>query len=112
MEAPRAVEVPETIEEKPLPLTLVQPQLTVQELIAKAIKHGFKEADIVTGAKVYHNQPNIYRLTPEQITDIDRRLSARIDKTKAQAVASGENSEQTSPNAAAKTQSARNVRRA
>lgn len=113
MEAPRPIEVPETIEEKPLPLTLVQPQLTVQDLIAKAVKHGFKEADIVTGAKVYHNQPNIYRLTPEQIADIDRRLSARIDKTKAQAGATTEIQNQTSQNAAgAKTQAARNVRRA
>jgi hypothetical protein len=109
MEAPLPAAAPETIEEKPQPLTLVQPQLTVQDLIAKAVSHGFKEADIVTGAKVYHNQPNIYRLTPEQIADIDRRLTARIEKTKAQAGAN-----QTSQNNAAgtKTQAARNVRRA
>jgi hypothetical protein len=112
MEAPRPVEVPETIEEKPLPLTLVQPQLTVQDLIAKAIKHGFKEADIVTGAKVYHNQPNIYRLTPEQIADIDRRLTARIEKTKAQAVNASSDQPSQNTAAGAKTQAARNVRRA
>ncbi|MDT7602028.1 MAG: hypothetical protein QOF61_25 [Acidobacteriota bacterium] len=113
MEAPRAVEVPETIEEKPQPLTLVQPQLTIQDLIAKAVKHGFKEADIVTGAKVYHNQPNIHRLTPEQITDIDRRLTARIEKTQAQAEGTSA-AKETSQNAVAgaKTQAARNVRRA
>jgi hypothetical protein len=113
MEAPLPTNVPETIEEKPQPLTLVQPQLTVQDLIAKATKHGFKEADIVTGAKVYHNQPNIYRLTPEQIADIDRRLTARIEKTKAQAASSDNGSattEQSTP--AAKPQAARNVRRA
>ena len=111
MESPRPSQVPETIEEKPQPLTLVQPQLTVQELIAKAVKHGFREADIVTGAKVYHNQPNIYRLTPEQVTDIDRRLSARIEKTGARQV---EEAAASSQNAAAggKTQPARNVRRA
>jgi hypothetical protein len=113
MEAPLPVEVPETIEEKPQPLTLVQPQLTVQDLIAKATRHGFKEADIVTGAKVYHNQPNIYRLTPEQIADIDRRLSARIEKTKAQATNGDTRDDATTQNApAAKTQTARNVRRA
>jgi hypothetical protein len=110
MEAPLPAKVPETIEEKPQPLTLVQPQLTIQDLIAKATKHGFKEADIVTGAKVYHNQPNIYRLTPEQIADIDRRLTARIEKTKAQA-AGGDATAQTIASAA-KPQATRNVRRA
>jgi hypothetical protein len=112
MEAPKPATVPETIEEKPQPLTLVQPQLTVQDLIAKATKHGFKEADIVTGAKVYHNQPNIYRLTPEQIADIDRRLTARIEKTQAQA-AGGADANQTPQGApGAKPQTPRNVRRA
>jgi hypothetical protein len=112
MDAPRPAEVPEIIEEKPQPLTLVQPQLTIQDLIAKAVKHGFKEADIVTGAKVYHNQPNIYRLTPEQITDIDRRLTARIEKTKTQAAGDATATNQTQANASAKPQAARNVRRA
>jgi hypothetical protein len=81
MEAPKPATVPEMLEEKPQPLSLVQPAMTIQELIAKAEKHGFKQADIVTGAKVYHSQPNIYRLTPEQITDLDRRITARIEKT-------------------------------
>jgi hypothetical protein len=110
MEAPLPAQVPETIEEKPQPLTLVQPQLTIQDLIAKATKHGFKEADIVTGAKVYHNQPNIYRLTPEQITDIDRRLTARIEKMKAKQT--GASSNESQPTSNAKAQAARNVRRA
>ncbi|MDT7542049.1 MAG: hypothetical protein QOE33_1953 [Acidobacteriota bacterium] len=110
MEAPLPTQVPETIEEKPQPLTLVQPQLTIQDLIAKATKHGFKEADIVTGAKVYHNQPNIYRLTPEQIADIDRRLSARIEKTLAQAASSDATTQPTA--SVAKPQPTRNVRRA
>jgi hypothetical protein len=80
METPRAQSVPETLEEKPSPLSLVPPTLTIQELIVKAEKHGFKVADIVTGAKLYHNQTNIYRLTPEQIADLDRRITARIEK--------------------------------
>src|ERR687883_349648 len=50
---------------------LVPPPMTVQELIAKAERLGFKLADIVTGAKLYHNQPNIHRLTPEQVADLD-----------------------------------------
>src|SRR2546421_376406 len=59
--APRPATVPEVLEEKPSPLSLVPPPLTIQELLAKAERHGFKVADIVTGAKVYHNQPNIHR---------------------------------------------------
>ena len=82
MESPKPQSVPETLEEKPSPLSLVPPPMTIQELIAKAEQHGFKIADIVTGAKVYHNQPNIYRLSPEQVADLDRRITARIEKTK------------------------------
>jgi len=83
MDAPKPSAVPETIEEKPSPISIVAPQITIQELIAKAEAHGFKLADIVTGAKVYHNQTNIYRLTPEQIADLDRRITARIEKMNA-----------------------------
>jgi hypothetical protein len=111
VEAPLPAEVPETIEEKPQPLTLVPQQMTIQELVAKATAHGFKEADIVTGAKLYHNQPNIYRLTPEQIADLDRRISARIEKTKAAAAAT-ETAGQPAPNAGTRQQAARTVKRA
>jgi hypothetical protein len=115
MEAPKPATVPEVLEEKPSPLSLVQPAMTIQELIAKAEKHGFKQADIVTGAKVYHNQPNIYRLTPEQVTDLDRRITARIEKMKTdphetpgtstkQAAAAGE--------VGARPQATRNLKRA
>jgi hypothetical protein len=82
LEAPKPSAVPEVLEEKPSPLTLVAPQMTVQELIAKAEKLGFKQADIVTGAKIYHNQPNIYRLTPDEVADLDRRMTARAEKTR------------------------------
>jgi hypothetical protein len=115
LEAPKPATVPETLEEKPSPLSLVPPAMTIQELIAKAEQHGFKQADIVTGAKLYHNQPNIFRLTPEQIIDLDRRITARIEKmqsaqtekpgtTTKQAAASGET--------AARPQAARNLKRA
>jgi len=83
MTAPKPSPIPETLEEKPSPLSLVPPPMTVQELIAKAEQNGFKVADIVTGAKLYHSQPNIYRLTPDQIADLDRRMTARIEKLKA-----------------------------
>jgi hypothetical protein len=83
MEAPAPSKVPEVLEEKPSRLTVVQPQMTIQELIEKAEQHGFKVADIVTGAKLYHNQSNIYHLTPDQIADLDRRITARVEKMKA-----------------------------
>jgi hypothetical protein len=106
--------VPEVLEETPQPISLVPQTMTIQELIAKAEKFGFKQADIVTGAKVYHNQPNIYRLTPEQIADLDRRITARIEKTRA---AQGEGNAPLKKEAAAgeggaKTQAARNLKRA
>jgi hypothetical protein len=88
--------------------------MTVQELITKAERHGFKVADIVTGAKLYHNQPNIHRLTPEQVADLDRRITARIERTRAaqetletaKQIANASNGTRTTQ------QAARNVRRA
>src|SRR5947209_1105234 len=82
LEAPKPQTVPEVLEEKPSPVSIVPQQMTIQELIAKAEKFGFKQADIVTGAKVYHNQPNIYRLTPDEIADLDRRITTRVEKMK------------------------------
>lgn len=114
MEAPKPLSVPEVLEEKPSPLSLVPPPMTIQELIAKAEGHGFKPADILTAAKLYHNQHNIYRLTPEQITDLDRRMTARVEKGKA---AQGEEAksakQETSNNEAGnKAQPTRNLKRA
>ncbi|HEX8248163.1 MAG TPA: hypothetical protein VF599_08335 [Pyrinomonadaceae bacterium] len=88
-EKPAPSKVPEFIEERQ-PLTLVPNTLTIDELVAKAEANGFKKADIVTGAKIYHNQPNIYHLTAEQIADLDRRMTARIEKTKNQDAAASE----------------------
>lgn len=85
-EKPAKSNVAEFIEEKQ-PLSLVKNEMTIEDLIKKAEANGFKQADIVTGAKIYHNQSNIYHLTVEQIADLDRRMTARIEKTKAQAAA-------------------------
>jgi hypothetical protein len=82
-DAPAKSSVPEFIEDKQ-PLSIVQNTMTIEDLIKKAVDNGFKQADIVTGAKIYHNQPNIYHLTSEQIVDLDRRMTARIEKTKVQ----------------------------
>jgi CBS domain-containing protein len=82
-EKPAPLKVAEFIEEK-TPLSIAPQTMTIEDLIKKAEANGFKQADIVTGAKIYHNQPNIYHLTAEQIADLDRRMSARIEKMKAQ----------------------------
>jgi hypothetical protein len=108
---PAPQSVPETLEEKPSRLSIVPPQMTIQELIAKAEQHGFKQADIVTGAKLYHNQPNIYRLTPEQIADLDRRITVRIEKMNAAQTETSGNAKQEAASAS-KAQSARTLKRA
>jgi len=55
--------------------------MTVEDLIQKAVASGFKKSDIVNAARVYHNQTNIHRLTLDQIEDLDRRISAKSKKT-------------------------------
>ncbi|HEY0426608.1 MAG TPA: hypothetical protein VGC76_02265 [Pyrinomonadaceae bacterium] len=82
-DAPAKSSVPEFIEEKQ-PLSIAPQTMTIEDLIQKAVDNNFKQADIVTAAKIYHNQPNIYHLTAEQVVDLDRRMSARIEKTKTQ----------------------------
>jgi hypothetical protein len=114
MDAPKPQTVPEVLEEKQQPISLVPTTMTIQELIAKAEKLGFKQADIVTGAKVYHSQPNIYRLTPEQIADLDRRITARVEKMNtAQSEGNAPlKKEATAGEGGTKTQAARNLKRA
>src|SRR2546421_1430558 len=112
LEAPKPSPVPEVLEEKPSPLQLVPPPMTVQELITKAEQHGFKVADIVTGAKLYHNQPNIHRLTPEQIADLDRRITARIERTRAAQETLNAAKQIANTANGARPQAARNVKRA
>jgi hypothetical protein len=107
VEAPKPATVSETIEEKQ-PLTLVQPQMTVQELVEKAERLGFKQADVVTGARVYHNQPNIYRLSPEQVADLDRRMTARAERVKMAHATTEAEDDKPAPRA----QAARNLKRA
>ncbi len=70
----------------PAPLRIVPPRLTIDDLIAKAVAHGFKQSDIVTAAKIYHQQSNIYHLTTDQVADLDRRMSAKIEKLQEETV--------------------------
>lgn len=82
-EKPAESKVPEFIEEKKV--QSIAPQaMSVDDLVAKAESNGFKKADIITGARIYHNQPNIYHLTDEQILDLDKRMTARLEKNNSQ----------------------------
>jgi hypothetical protein len=75
--------IPDVLEDKPTWITEDPfPSLTIHDLLDKAKENGFKQTDIVNAARIYHNQSNIYRLTAEQIRDLDQRMSARISKTK------------------------------
>jgi hypothetical protein len=82
MEKPLPATAPEILQEKPEWLnegTSVE-TMSIQDLLAKAADNGFKQSDVTQAARIYHNQPNIYRLTPNQIIDLDQRMSARIEK--------------------------------
>jgi hypothetical protein len=78
---PRPSAIPETLNAQADSEPVKQP-ITIQQLIAKAEEYGFTKADIVTAAKVYHQQPNIFHLTSEQIADLDERMQAKIEKLK------------------------------
>ena len=56
------------------------PAMTIEDLLGKAAEYGFRQNEIVTAAKLYCNQRNIYKLTGEQIEDLDRRMTARMEK--------------------------------
>ncbi len=109
VEAPKPSPVPEVLEEKPSPISLVPAPMTIQDLIAKAEAHGFKPADILTAAKLYHNQHNIYRLTPDEIADLDRRMTARIEKMQA---SQAQTAKPRASEAQPKAQAARSLKRA
>ena len=57
-------------------------ELTVEDLLGKAEEYGFKANEIVTAARLYCNQPNIYKLTSAQIQDLDRRMTERMERTR------------------------------
>lgn len=78
-------------EESPVPLYIEYPapiippsaQQLIDELIVRAEANGLKRADIVTSARIFHKQSNIYHLTVEQVEDLDRRVTERIEKRQA-----------------------------
>ncbi len=79
--APTASTEPELLEESPA-LTIVPPLgPTLGELIEKAETNGLSQADLVTAARYYCNgKTDLERLSSDEIADLDRRLTARIEK--------------------------------
>lgn len=81
VEKQMASKVPETLNvEDEFSADDLRVKMTIDDLVKKAVENGFKSSDVVTASKVYHNQANIHRLTPDQIEDLDRRISAKIEK--------------------------------
>ena len=78
---PEKSDVPEFIEPA-APPEEDAPQLSIEQLIAKAEAVGFNQADIVRSARYYFGQPNIYHLTPEQIEELDNRMTERVNKNR------------------------------
>lgn len=57
---------------------------TLADLIEKAEVNGYSQADLITASRYYCNgKTDLERLSPEEIADLERRLSARIDKDNA-----------------------------
>lgn len=108
--AKRRPAVPETIAAEEDLSALFPPPITIEELIAKATEHGFKQSDLVTAARVYHNQTNLYKLNEEQVADLDRRMSARIQKSEAGLKRQGHEAAQAQGSKAAKAASAASVK--
>jgi hypothetical protein len=74
----------EPILPEPTPVAPAHAGPTIHDLLEKAEKNGFKQNDLVTAARMYHNQPNIFKLTPAEIEDLDLRMSTRIERTRSQ----------------------------
>lgn len=79
--APAPQTEPETLESAPA-LTLVPPAgPTLADLFAKADAHGFSRAQLVTAARHYcGGKDDLERLGPEEIAELDRRLTAHAGR--------------------------------
>jgi hypothetical protein len=104
LESPKPLSVSETLTDSGLSEETLNaaPEFTIQDLIDKATQNGFKQADLVTAARVYHNQPNLYRLSQEQLLDLDKRLTAKIEKTRGDAGLTRASGETAAPKAKSK----------
>lgn len=90
---------PEILEVTP-GLTLVSPVApTLADLFAKADAHGFSRAQLVTAARHYcGGKDDLERLGPEEIAELDRRLTVHAER---RAAAPAAESEETTEHTAA-----------
>jgi hypothetical protein len=83
LQAPAPPTEPELLEEAP-PLAMLQPAgPTLEDLLAKAERQGFTRADLVTAARHYCRKDDLQRLTRGELAELDRRLTAHIERDQA-----------------------------
>jgi hypothetical protein len=83
---PLPAQEPELLEETPALAFVGRSGPTLEDLLAKAEENGFSQADLITAARFYCNgKTDLQRLSPEEIADLDRRLTTRIEKEAARA---------------------------
>jgi hypothetical protein len=51
----------------------------VDELLAKLQPYNLKRSDAETASKYYYNQPDLQHLNPDQLTNLHKRLVARVE---------------------------------
>jgi len=79
--APAAPSEPELLDEAPNLTVMSSLGPNLDDLLEKAGLNGFTRADLITAAKYYCNgKTDLERLSPEELVDLDRRLTARIEK--------------------------------
>jgi hypothetical protein len=84
--APLPAQEPELLEETPALAFVGRTGPGLDDLLAKAEENGFSQADLITAARYYCNgKTDLQRLSPEEIADLDRRLTTRIEKEAARA---------------------------
>jgi hypothetical protein len=73
-------DVPELLDDL-APLALVRPQgPTLDDLRALAHEHGLRDAELIVAARHYCGKNDLTRLTPDEVADLHRRLTARVEK--------------------------------
>ncbi|MDP9371532.1 MAG: hypothetical protein M3Q65_03560, partial [Chloroflexota bacterium] len=76
--APTPATEPETLADAPALTPLRPAGPTLDDLLAKAERHGFSRAHLVTAARHYCGKDDLVRLTPDEVAELDRRLSKHI----------------------------------
>lgn len=80
--ASKAIEIPAVLKEVEIEAP-ARVAMTTHDLLKKANTFGFQQKDVVMASKLYHNQPNIFKLTESQMEDLIVRMQARAEKVKA-----------------------------